>query len=365
VVGGSTLTQQLVKNVFLTNEKSLPRKFKEFVLSMQMERTFTKDQILEMYLNENGYGGNSAGVGVASEMYFNKPVSTLSLVESAILAGLPQRPSAYSPYSGQTDDEGQPLWKLRTRGVLRRMFEDKYIDHEQYTQAIADLDTVTFQKGVVEIKAPHFVFYVRQKLVEMYGEKVAEKGGLKVTTSLDYELQQEAEKITSEEIEKVKNFNITNGAAIVMDPRNGEIISMVGSKGYFAEDIDGQFNVVVDALRQPGSSIKPLTYLAMFQRGYTPATMLMDVATTFQANEKEKAYTPQNYNGKFNGPVSIRNSLGSSLNIPAVKSMGIVGLDGFLQLAQTMGFETLSPTPANKSRFGLALTLGGGEVHMI
>lgn len=368
VVGGSTLTQQLVKNVFLTNEVSVTRKFKELILSIQIERTFTKNQILEMYLNENPYGGNAAGVGMASEMYFNKSVSELNLVESAILAGLPQRPSAYSPYSGQTDEDGQPLWKLRTKGVLRRMFEDKYIDHEQYTQAVASLDTITFTKGKTEINAPHFVFYVKAKLIEMYGEELVERGGLKVTTTLHGELQAEAEKIVAEEIEKVKNFNITNGAALVMDPRNGEIITMVGSKDYFADDIDGQFNVTVDALRQPGSSIKPLTYLAMFQRGFTPASMLMDVPTTFRANENdatEKPYEPQNYNGKFNGPVSIRTSLGSSLNIPAVKAMGIVGIDNFLQLAQTMGFETLAPTPENKRRFGLALTLGGGEVHMI
>ncbi len=368
VVGGSTLTQQLVKNVFLTNERSLPRKFKEIVLSIQIESRFSKDQILEMYLNEAPYGGTAWGVGTAAEIYYNKPVSELTLVESAILAGLPQRPSAYSPYTGKSDDEGTPLWKVRARGVLRRMKEDDYITDAAYTQALTDLDTVTFQRAASEIKAPHFVFYVRDKLIELYGEEVAEKGGLKVTTTLDIDVQNQAQTVVQEEIEKVKDFNITNGSAMVMDPRNGEIISMVGSKDYFAEDIDGQFNVAVDGLRQPGSSIKPLTYLAMFQRGYTPASILMDVDTTFRtngANTSEKPYQPKNYDGKFRGPVTIRNSLGSSLNIPAVKSMGIVGIENFLNLAYTMGFPTLEPSPANLKRFGLSLTLGGGEVHLI
>lgn len=369
VVGGSTLTQQLVKNVFLTSDRSLIggpiRKFKEIVLSIQIERTFTKDQILEMYLNEAPYGGTAWGVGIASEVYFSKPVSEISLVESAVLAGLPQRPSAYSPYSGKTDEDGQPLWKLRAKGVLRRMQEDGYITQLAHEEALTQLDQLEFQRATSQIQAPHFVFYVRDQLVDMYGEDMAERGGLRVTTTLDLELHNEAQTIVAEEVEKVMNFNITNGAAMVTDPRSGEIISMVGSKDYFAEDIPGQFNVAADGLRQPGSSIKPLTYLALFQRGYTPASMLMDVETTFAANDKDQPYNPKNYDGQFRGPVSVRNSLGSSLNIPAVKAMGIVGVQNFLQLASSIGFETLSPTPENLRRFGLALTLGGGEVHLI
>ncbi|MDQ3008469.1 MAG: transglycosylase domain-containing protein [bacterium] len=366
VVGGSTLTQQLVKLALLTNEKSVIRKFKELVLSIQIERTFTKDQILEMYLNEVSYGGNALGVGTATEMYFDKPVSELTLPESAILAGLPQRPSAYSPYANRTDESGQPLWKLRARGVLRRMREDNYVTEAAYEQALADLDVVTFKQSVSQIKAPHFVFYVRNLLNEMYGEEVVDNSGFKITTTLDLPLQEEAEKIVAEEIEKVASFNIGNGAAMVTDPRTGAIISMVGSKDFFAEDIDGQFNVAVDGLRQPGSSIKPLTYLALLQRGYTPASILMDVETTFMANENDpNPYKPRNYDGTFRGPVTVRNSLGSSLNIPAVKAMGIVGVPNFLTLAYDMGFVTLQPTPENTRRFGLALTLGGGEVHLI
>jgi penicillin-binding protein 1C len=366
VVGGSTLTQQLVKNVLLTNERTITRKFKEFVLALQIERTFTKDQILEMYLNEAPYGGTAWGVGAAAEIYFNKPVSDLTLVESAILAGLPQRPSAYSPFAGKTDETGELLWKIRAKGVLRRMADDGYITELAHQEALAQLDTIQFSNGAVSVKAPHFVFYVRDQLEELFGEDIVERGGLKVTTSLDLELQEKAQQIVADEIEAVKDFNITNGAAMVMDPRTGEILSMVGSRDYFSQEIDGQFNVAVDGLRQPGSSIKPVTYLAMFERGFHPGSMLADVATTFVANEQtDKPYEPKNYDGKFRGPVSLRDSLGSSLNITAVKSLAIVGVDNFLSQAYSMGFETLEPTQENMKRFGLAVTLGGAEVHLI
>ena len=365
VIGGSTLTQQLVKNVLLTNERSLTRKFKEFVLSLQIERTFTKDQILEMYLNEAPYGGTAWGVGTASEIYFGKPVSDVTIAEGAILAGLPQRPSAYSPYANKTDENGEPLWKMRARGVLRRMREDNYLTDLSYDQAMGDLETMQFKSSGVNITAPHFVFYVRDQLAEMYGEESVETAGFKVTTSLDLDLQNKAQEIVTEEIDKVKGVNITNGSVMVMNPKTGEIVAMVGSKDFSSEEIDGQFNVAVDGLRQPGSSIKPVTYLMMLKRGYTPASMLMDVPTSFTPDEKADAYEPKNYDGKFRGPVNLRNSLGSSLNIPAVKSLAIVGVDQFLDQAHKMGFVTLEPTAENMKRFGLAVTLGGAEVHLI
>lgn len=365
VVGGSTLTQQLVKNALLTNERSITRKFKELVLSMQIERKFTKEQILEMYMNEAPYGGTAWGIGTASEIYFNKPVNELNLVESAILAGLPQRPSAYSPFAGKTDEDGVPLWKVRALGVLRRMQEDDYISDAAYQQAIGDLDSVVFEKAEIDINAPHFVFYVRDLLAQMYGDEAIEAGGFKVTTTLNLDLQNEAQEIVKTEVEKVESLKISNGAALVMDPRNGEILSMVGSRDYSNAEIGGQFNVVVDGLRQPGSSIKPVTYLAMLQHGYTPASLIMDVDTVFKPNESAIEYRPKNYDGQFRGPVSLRNSLGSSLNIPAVKSLANVGIRDFLSLAYDMGFPTLEPTEDNMKRFGLALTLGGGEVHMI
>ncbi|MBD3250709.1 MAG: hypothetical protein GF381_04040 [Candidatus Pacebacteria bacterium] len=366
VIGGSTLTQQLVKNVLLTNARKISRKFKELVLSIQIERTFTKDQILEMYLNEAPYGGTAWGVGAATKMYFDKPVSELTLVESAFLAGLPQRPTSYSPFSGKTTDDGEPLWQYRTKGVLRRMNEDGYITNETYNQALTDLKEMTFERQTLAIKAPHFVFYVKEQLTEMYGADLVEQGGLRVTTSLDLDLHQKAQEVVSEEIEDVEAYHITNGASLTMDPRTGEILSMVGSRDYFdAESGGGQFNVVTDGLRQPGSSIKPVTYLAMFKQGYTPASMLVDVQTNFKANDQLPDYIPRNYDGQYRGPVSLRNSLGSSLNVPAVKSLALVGIENFLQLAYDLGFETLAPTQENLRRFGLAVTLGGAEVHLI
>ena len=365
VVGGSTLTQQLVKNVLLSNERTISRKFKELVLSIQIERKFSKDEILEMYLNEAPYGGNAWGVGTAVEIYFNKPINELTVLESAFLAGLPQRPSVYSPYSGKFDENGEPYWKMRTTGVLENMKEYEYISALAYEEAIAQMDDLEFERAASEIKAPHFVFYVRQQLEDLFGAELVEKGGLKVTTSLDWVLQEQAEEIVAEEVESVEKYDISNGAAVALDPNNGEVLAMVGSKDYFDSEIGGQFNVAVDALRQPGSSIKPITYLGMIQKGYTPATMLMDVETTFAHNDLEKPYTPKNYDGEFRGPVSLRDSLGSSLNIPAVKSLAMVGLDHFLNLAYQMGLDTLEPTSENMKRFGLAVTLGGAEVHMI
>lgn len=365
VVGGSTLTQQLVKNALLTNERSIERKFKELVLSMQIERTFTKDEILEMYLNEAPYGGNGSGVGIASEMYFAKPVSQLTQTEAIILAGLPQRPSAYSPFNGRFDDDGTPLWKVRALGVARRMKEDGHLTDLAYQQTLSELETITFSRGNTDMKAPHFVFYIRDQLEQMYGEEQVAQSGFTVTTTLDWELQQQLQTIVAEELEKVQKVDISNGAALVMNPSTGEILSMVGSKDYNDKAIGGEFNVVVDGLRQPGSAIKPLTYLTLFRKGYTPASMLVDVPTTFQATDADKPYDPKNYDGTFRGPVSVRNSLGSSLNIPAVKALAIVGVPEFLTVAQQMGLETLAPTPDNLKRFGLAVTLGGAEVHMI
>lgn len=365
VVGGSTLTQQLVKNALLTNEKSISRKFKEFVLSLQLERTYSKDQILEMYFNEAPYGGNGRGVGIAAEMYFNKSVKDLTLAEAIVLAGLPQRPTAYSPFSGRVDDEGTPLWKMRALGVARRMQEDGKLTSLKYDEVLAAFDQMEFTRTSIDIKAPHFVFYVRDKLEEMYGIDSIEQAGYEVTTSLDVELQQQIQTATQEEIDKVQNLNISNGAVLAMNPQNGEILAMVGSRDYNNKEIGGEYNVVVDGLRQPGSSIKPLTYLALLRKGYTPASMLMDVPTTFQATDNDKPYEPGNYDGTFRGPVTVRNSLGSSLNIPAVKALALVGVPEFLKTAESFGLTTLAPTPENTRRFGLAVTLGGAEVHMI
>ncbi len=358
--GGSTLTQQLVKNVLLTSERNLPRKIKEFILALQIERKYSKDQILQMYLNEAPYGGTAWGIGAASEQYFDKKARDLSLAESAILAGLPQRPSVYSPFG-----KDPTAYVGRTENVLRRMREDGYIDKETEEKTLAEVKEISFKTFKAMINAPHFVMEVKSRLEERYGEQIVEQGGIKVTSSLDLAFQQKVEEIVKQEIEKVKNLNITNAAVLVMDPRTGEILAYVGSVDYFADNSWGKFDVISQALRQPGSMIKPVTYLTAFQQGYTPATMLMDTETTFPGGTGQKDYQPVNYDGEFHGPMQIRYALGNSINIVAVKTLAKVGLKNMLETAYKMGISTLEPTTENLRRLGLSVTLGGGEVKMI
>ncbi|PIS09665.1 penicillin-binding protein [Candidatus Beckwithbacteria bacterium CG10_big_fil_rev_8_21_14_0_10_34_10] len=359
IEGGSTLTQQLVKNVLLSPKRVISRKIKEFALAIQIEKKYTKDEILKMYLNEAPYGGTAWGVGTASETYFAKEVQELNLIESAILAGLPQRPSFFSPFG-----PNPKAYESRTKDVLRRMREDDYITKDQEKQALEDLEKIKFNPTEEQFKAPHFVMYIKSLLEERYGEAVIEQGGLKVHTTLDWELQKEAQEIVSEEIEKVEVLNITNGAAMVMDPNTGEILAMVGSKNYFDKDYDGQVNVCL-SLRQPGSAIKPITYLAALKRGYTPASLLIDVITHFPGGAGRADYIPKNYDGKTHGPVQLRYALGNSLNIPSVKLLAMTGLKNMLQTAFDLGLTTLEPTDANIGRFGLTVTLGGGEVRLL
>jgi len=358
LAGGSTLTQQLVKNVLLTPQRAVSRKIKEFVLSVQIEKKYTKDEILRMYLNESPYGGTAWGVQAAAETYFGKDVSEINLIESAFLAGLPQAPSRYSPY---TSEDG---YIQRTEDVLRRMKEDEYISKDEEKQALKDLETLEFIPEGASFKAPHFVMYVRQQLIERYGERLVETGGLKVITTLDWELQEEAQKIVAQQIEKVESLEITNGAALTMDPETGEILSMVGSKNYEDEEYDGKVNVVM-SLRQPGSSIKPVNYATAFKQGYSAAYMLADVETEFPGGADNPVYKPRNYDNKPHGPVSLREALGNSFNIPAVKLLQLVGVKNMLETAYQMGFTSLEPTTANVNRFGLSLTLGGGEIRLL
>lgn len=357
--GGSTLTQQLVKNVLLTSERTLVRKIKEFVLAVQIEKKYSKDEILRMYLNEAPYGGTAWGVGVAAETYFGKKVKDLNLVESAILAGLPQQPSYFSPFSGYPK-----AYIDRTKDVLRRMGEENYLNKDEEQQAVAQLEEIKFTPSDEQIKAPHFVMYVKKLLEDTYGEKIVEQGGLQVYTTLDWELQKKAQEIVTEEIKKVESLHITNGASMVMDPQNGEILAMVGSKDFLAADYDGQVNVCLSS-RQPGSAIKPVSYVTAFRKGYTPATMIVDVITHFPGGAGRPDYIPKNYDGKAHGPVQLRYALGSSLNIPSVKLLALVGLENTLKTAYDLGLTTLEPTSENISRLGLSFTLGGGEVRLL
>lgn len=356
--GGSTLTQQLVKNVLLSSDRTLTRKLKELILSMQIEKKFSKDEILQMYLNEAPYGGTAIGIAAASERYFGVEPKDLNLTQAAILSGMPQAPSRYSPYGSD-----KQAYVPRATAVLRRMREDGHITKEEEVRSAQELPNVTFRSQSAALKAPHFVFYVKDQLVSLLGEALVEEGGYTVTTTLDSDLQDFAQTTVKEEIDKLEKVHVTNGSAMVMNPQNGEILAMVGSKDYFAADYDGQVNVAM-ALRQPGSAIKPVTYATAFAKGYSPASMLLDVPTKFPGSKEGEFYEPKNYDGKFNGPVQLRFALGSSLNIPAVKLLSLVGLKDMLQTAYDMGFESLSPTTANMSRFGLSVTLGGGEVRL-
>ena len=360
--GGSTLTQQLVKNVLLTQERTLPRKIKEAILAIQIERKYTKDEILRMYLNETPYGGTAVGVEAASEHYFAKPVRELALVESAILAGFAQAPSRYSPFTGEAT-----AYVSRAQQVLRRMKDDGYISAIQETQSREQLGKVQFRQGDTGLRAPHFVAYVRELLNERLGEKLVGSGGLTVTTTLDFKLQEKAQTAVTEEVEKAKKLKVGNGAAVVLDAKTGEILAMVGSKDYLATDSGGfKFNVVTQGLRQPGSAIKPIIYAAAFKKGYTPATLLMDVDTKYQSGDADKPeYNPKNYDGKFRGPMQLRYALANSINTIAVKVSALVGVRDSLRLAYDMGLSSLEPTDENLKRIGLSLTLGGGEIRLI
>ncbi len=350
--GGSTITQQLVKTTLLSSERTLTRKLKEMILSLWTESIYTKDQILEMYLNEVPYGGTAWGIEAASQNYFGKSVDKLTLSEASLMAGLPAAPTLYSPFGAHPD-----LALQRQNDVLTRMVEDGYISEDQKLEALSV--KLIFRPQRTDIAAPHFVMYVKEKLVEKYGEKTVEQGGLKVTTSLDLSLQEMAQTIVSSEVAKLKDLRVGNGASLVTRPPTGEILAMVGSKDYFATD-SGNFNVTT-SLRQPGSSIKPINYaIGLETKKVTPATLFLDTPICFNV-AGQKPYCPQNYDGKFHGPVQLRFALGNSFNIPAVKMMALNGVETMVATASAMGISSFK----DPSRYGLSLTLGGGEVTML
>jgi penicillin-binding protein 1C len=356
--GGSTITQQLIKNVLLDSRQTGSRKIKEIILAISVEGKYNKDQILEMYLNEIPYGGSFVGIGSAAKGYFNKAPKDLSITESAILAGLPQSPSYYSPFIGEKN-----AWKGRTKDVLRRMREDGYITKKQETESLVQLDKTKFSSSKMSINAPHFVFYVKEQIEKEYGTKILDQG-LKIKTTLSLETQNKMEKIVKDEINAIKDeYDVGNGAVVVLDSKTNEILSMVGSYDYNDPDY-GAFNASL-GLRQPGSTVKPITYATAFEKGYTPANVLMDVKTTFTPKGDAPEYTPVNYDGKFHGPTQIRFALGNSFNIPAVKMLAMVGTRDFMQKASDMGLKSLAPTQDNLSKFGLSVTLGGGEVTLL
>ena len=350
--GGSTLTQQFVKNAILTDERKLSRKIKEWILSWQIEKKFDKQQILEFYFNEIPYGGSVYGVQAAANYYFDKKVQDLTVAEAAILAALPQAPTLYSPYGNNKE-----ALINRQHTILNLMVEQNYLSKEDAETAKSQ--ELVFKKRAEQIKAPHFVMYVRELLEQKYGVSIVQQSGWQIRTSLDWTAQQKAQEIIDEQaVKNLENYQANNAALLALDVETSEIITMIGSKDYFNDEIDGQVNVTL-ANRQPGSSLKPLAYLAAFAKGYRPDTILFDLETNFAAGGTP--YRPKNYNLQTNGPVSMRKALAGSLNIPAVKTLYLAGVHNVTNLAGRFGYTTLT----EPERYGLSLVLGGGEVKLL
>ena len=365
VQGGSTIDQQLIKNALLTQDKSIIRKVTEWAMAIKLDTQVSKDDILTMYLNEASYGGNIYGIETAAQYFFGIDATDLDLAQSAYLAALPNAPSYYSPYGNHVSELDN-----RKNLILKEMYDQNMISGEDYQKALTE--KVTWQKNATEGKALHFVFFVKEYLENKYGKDIVDTGGLKVVTTLDYDLQSQAENIVKKHaLENAKKYHATNAGLIAVDVKTGQILTMVGSRDYFDTEIPGNFNVTT-ALRQPGSSFKPIVYATAFMDGYTPSTVIFDVPTEFSTTcdpegnplpnySDAKCYSPENYDGKFRGPVTIKNALAQSLNIPAVKTLYLAGVKNSIQTAQKMGITSLDPN----GDYGLSLVLGSGEVSLL
>ena len=374
--GGSSITQQLIKNAYLSPERTLSRKIKELILAITLEKKYSKDEILNFYLNQIPYGSNSYGIEAAAQTYFNKPAKELNLAEAVYLAALPKAPSYYSPY-GSHDNE----LKARANYILGRLYDLKYISKKNYDEA--EKTTVDFADQKSDIIAPHFVMFVREYLNEKYGENFVEKSGLKVTTTLDLNLQNIAERVVKEGAERNKIYNAKNAALTAIDPKTGQILAMVGSKNYNDDpepegcepgkncEFDPNVNIAT-RLRQPGSAFKPFVYATAITNGYTPQTVVWDIPTEFNplcswngiaesGVDQETCYKPKNYDGRFRGPVTLKQALANSLNVPSVKVLYLAGINNAINTAENMGITTLK----DRSRYGLSLALGAAEVKLL
>ena len=362
--GGSTITQQLVKKAVVGEQKTIARKIKEAILAIQIERAYSKDQIFWMYLNQIPYGSNAYGIEAASQTFFGKHAMELTIAEAATLAGIPKAPSYYSPYG--THEE-----QLRGRAtyILKRMRDLGYITETEYQTALKE--TPQFKEEQDTFPAAHFVIMVREYLIEKYGADLVENGGLQVTTTLDLEKQEIAEEVvTKYGAINEKKYKATNAALVSMDPKTGQILAMVGSRDYFNTEKKGNFNVALSKTRQPGSSFKPFAYATAFLNGFTDSTVLFDLFTEFNptcipSGDQEygtgACYHPRNYNGTFAGPVTMRQALSQSLNVPAVKTLYLAGIENTLETARNMGITTLDPDQF----YGLSLVLGGAGVSLL
>ena len=362
--GGSTITQQVVKNALLNKSKTIPRKIEEIILALRLTRAYSKQQILNTYLNENPYGGTIYGIEEASQYFFGIDAKDVDIAQAAYLAALPQAPTYYSPYGNHRD-----ALDRRKNLVLLKMEEQGYITEEEYQAAVDE--AVEFKKALAAgIKAPHFVFFIREYLEEKYGADQVAAGGLRVITTLDYDLQQKMDEVVTKHGPGMySNFNASNAGMVAIDPKTGQILAMVGSRDYFNDDIEGKVNVTI-AERQPGSSFKPFVYATALKKGYTPETAVFNLQTQFStacspqdvANAEPPCYSPQNYDGKFSGPITFRDALAQSQNIPAVKVLYLAGIGESLKTAEDMGITTLREKPGF---YGLTLVLGGGEVTLL
>ncbi len=366
--GGSTITQQFVKNSLLSNEKTLVRKVKEVILSLELETKFSKNEILAMYLNEIPYGSNAYGVEAAAQTFFGKSAKDLTLDEAATIASLPQATTYYSPYGSHTDALiGRRDYALKTMAKLG------YITQDQATEAIntPTLAKIKPQKDI--IAAPHFVMYIKDYLQQKYGDQAVEQGGLKIYTTLDWDKQQLAEKVVKDgAIKNTTTYKAANAGLVAMDPKTGQVLAMVGSKDYFAPSepagctpgkncvFEPNVNVTTSLL-QPGSSFKPYVYLTAFEKGFTPETNIWDTDTNFNTTEGQPPYDPKNYDGKNAGLMQMKDALARSLNVPAVKTLYLAGVTDSINTARSMGITTLT----DPTRYGLSLVLGGGEVKLL
>lgn len=361
--GGSTITQQVVKNALLTPNKTIARKLEEIILAMRLTKKYSKDQILNTYLNESPYGGTIYGVQEASQYFFGVDAKNLDLAQSAYLAAIPQAPTYYSPYGSN-----RKALDARKNLVLQRMKDNNFITKAEYDSAVKE--KVQFKSETTSgIKAPHFVFYIQQYLEDKYGVDMVNSGGLRVITTLDYDLQQKAEASVAKYADQMhKDFNASNEGMVAIEPASGQILAMIGSRDYFNDEVQGKVNVTL-AQRQPGSSFKPFVYATAFEKGYTPDTTVFDLQTQFStacspqdvANDEPPCYSPSNYDGQFRGPIKLRNALAISENIPAVKTLYLAGIKDSIKTAQNLGITSLG----DPSRYGLTLVLGGGEVSLL
>ncbi len=353
--GASTITQQLARNAFLSRDKTIQRKIMEAVYAVKIERKYSKDEILDAYLNQVPYGSNAYGIEAAAETYFGKPAKNLTLDEAALIAALTKAPTFYSPYG-----EHKAALLARQKQILIKIATLKLASQASVTVAASQNTLQKIIPFTQQITAPHFVFYVKDQLEKQYGQKIMQQGGLKIYTTLDYDKQKLAEQILQGSDATLKQYGAGNAALVAIDPKNGQILAMVGSKNYFDSGIDGQVNVATSP-RQPGSSFKPFVYAKAFEDGYQPETLVLDAPTDFGPDGSGKDYVPHNYDSKFHGVVSMRQALAMSLNVPAIKTLRQVGVDAALEMAHRLGITTLN----DRNRYGLSLVIGGGEVTLL